>query len=83
MARKIASITYRILRWGDERLPFGVRSVVGVLFVVAGLVGWIPGLFVIGVWMVPLGAALVALDIPPTRHKIHAWMLSLKARAEL
>ena len=82
MVRKIASLTYRILRWGDKHLPVGVRSVVGVLFVVGGVVGVVPGVVVLGFWMVPLGVALVALDIPQTRHKIHAWMLSLKARAE-
>lgn len=79
MVRKIASLTYRILRWGDERLPFGIRSVVGVLFMIGGFFWFVP---ILGVWMVPLGAALIGLDIPPTRHKIHAWMLSLKARAE-
>ena len=79
MVRKIASLTYRILLWGDRHLPFGIRSAVGVLFMVGGVFGFVP---VLGFWMFPLGAAFIALDIPPTRHKIHAWMLSLKARAE-
>ena len=79
MVRKIASITYRILHWSDKRLPFGIRSAVGLLFMVGGVFWFVP---ILGLWMIPLGAALVALDIPPTRPKIHEWMLSLKARAE-
>ena len=78
LAQRIASITYAILRWGDARLPFGVRSAVGVLFMVGGVFGFAP---ILGFWMFPLGLAFVALDIPPARHRIHAWMISLKARA--
>ena len=79
LARKVAALTYRILLWGDARLPLGARSVVGVLFMVGGVFGWVP---ILGFWMFPLGLAFVALDIPPARHKIHAWMNALKARAE-
>ena len=79
MVRKIASLTYRTLRWSDEHLPFGIRSAVGVVVMVGGFFGWAP---ILGVWMIPLGAAIIGLDIPPARRKIHAWMLSLKARAE-
>lgn len=79
IVRKIASLTYRILRWGDERLPFGARSVVGVLFMVGGVFGAFPGF---GFWMLPLGFAFVGLDIPWTRHKVHNWMIWLKTRSE-
>lgn len=51
-----------------------------MLFILVGAFGWWLPIF--GVWMVPLGAAFIALDFPPTRHKIHAWMIALKARAE-
>ncbi len=80
MARKIAGFTYRILQWGHDRVPFGVRSVLGVMFVIGGLFGFLP---VLGFWMLPLGLAFVALDIPWTRHKIHDWMASLKVKAGL
>ena len=80
MARKIAALTYIILRWGDAHLPLGVRSVIGVLFMAGGVFG--PLIPLLGLWMLPLGVALVALDIPQTRHKIHNWMVSLKAKAE-
>ena len=60
-------------------MPFGIRSVVGVLFMMGGVVGFLP---ILGFWMFPLGVAFVALDIPWTRHKIHDWMVSLKRKSE-
>lgn len=78
MARRLAQITYRILKWGDDHVPFGIRSVVGVLFMGGGVLGFLP---ILGFWMFPLGVAFVALDIPWTRHHIEAWMVTLKAKA--
>ena len=60
-------------------MPFGIRSVVGVLFMVGGFFGFLP---ILGFWMFPLGLAFVALDIPWTRHHIHDWMGSLKTKSE-
>jgi hypothetical protein len=57
-----------------------VRSVVGCLFIVGGVFGFLP---VLGFWMLPLGVAFVALDIPPARHHIDAWMLKLYRQAYL
>ena len=79
IARKIALVTYRTLHWGDRRLPIGLRSVLGLLIMVGGVFGWLP---VLGFWMLALGGALVALDLPWTRKGIRDWMASLKARAE-
>lgn len=50
----------------------------GLLFMVGGVFGFLP---VLGFWMFPLGIALIALDIPPTRKFIENWMEKLKARA--
>ena len=75
----MAAITYRLLRWGHDRVPLGIRSVLGVLFMVGGVFGILP---LLGFWMFPLGVALVALDIPWTRHRIHNWMDSLKEKAK-
>ena len=57
----------------------GVRSVVGVFLMVAGVFGFLP---IIGFWMFPLGLAFVALDIPWTRQHIHNWMGRLEKRLE-
>lgn len=75
----IARFTYVTLKWGDDHVPFGLRSVIGVIFVIGGVIGFLP---IVGFWMLPLGVALIALDLPWTRHKVHDWMVKLKATAD-
>ena len=75
----VASTTLRLLRWGNRRVPVGVRSVVGILLMAGGIFGFLP---LVGFWMFPLGVAFVALDIPWTRHHIHNWMGRLEKRVE-
>ncbi len=77
LRRRIASTTLRTLKWGDRHVPPGVRSVLGAVLMVAGVFGFLP---IVGFWMFPLGVAFVALDIPWTKHHIHAWMARLEAR---
>ncbi len=79
LAAKAAAVTHRVLRWADVRLPFGLRSVIGVLFIGGGILWFLP---ILGIWMLPLGAALIALDIPWTRHRVHHWMDVLHERAK-
>jgi len=57
----------KTLLWG-ERLPRGVRSVLGVLAMIAGVLGFLP---ILGFWMFPLGFALLSLDVPPLRRWLH------------
>ncbi len=76
--RKIAEVTFHLLRWADDHLPAGVRSFVGLLFTIGGIVGFLP---ILGFWMLPLGLAIIALDIPPMRRRIHLWMIRLHATA--
>lgn len=75
----VATTTLRLLQWGNRRVPVGVRSVIGVFLMVAGVFGFLP---IIGFWMLPLGLAFVALDIPWTRQHIHDWMGRLEKRVE-
>ena len=63
-------IAVHSLQW-SSRLPIGVRSILGVLFMIGGILGFLP---ILGFWMFPLGLALVALDIPWTKHLIEDWM---------
>lgn len=72
---KIRRTTYKVLRWGERRLARGIRSFVGALFIVGGIFGFLP---ILGFWMLPLGVAFIALDIPWTRHHIHSWMARLE-----
>lgn len=60
----------RVVLWGDDHIPAGLRSVAGLLLVCGGIVGFLP---ILGFWMIPAGLALVALDVPPLRHRVLAW----------
>lgn len=49
-------------------LPKPVRIIVGILFVLFGLVGFLP---ILGFWMVPVGLAILAIDIPIVKKLVH------------
>jgi len=57
--------------WGDRRLPWGARTALGLLLVVFGMFGFLP---VLGFWMIPVGLAFVALDVPPLRRRLLLWL---------
>jgi hypothetical protein len=52
-------------------LPKPVRIIVGLLFVLFGLVGFLP---ILGFWMVPVGVGVLAIDIPVVRRFSHRVM---------
>ncbi|HEY9567120.1 MAG TPA: hypothetical protein VIR38_03445 [Thalassobaculum sp.] len=64
------------VRWGDRTIPFGLRSAAGVLLILGGLLSFLP---VLGLWMAPLGAAMIALDIPTLRRRLLAWTERVEA----
>jgi hypothetical protein len=47
---------------------------------VGGFFGFLP---ILGFWMLPLGLALIALDLPPTRKRIERWLEKLKAELQV
>jgi hypothetical protein len=75
MKRRIRRFSYRVLSWAKEKVPPVFRSILGLLFMVGGVFGFLP---ILGFWMLPLGMALIALDLPPTRRFIEGWMETLK-----
>lgn len=79
LRRRVADYTYRTLRWGRDRVPPGVRSLIGALFMVAGVFGFLP---ILGFWMLPLGVAFIALDIPFAQRRINRWMQKLEAQRD-
>lgn len=56
-------------RWGEAHLPPGVRSLLGLLLMVGGVLGFLP---ILGFWMLPLGIVLIVLDIPILRNRLMA-----------
>ena len=59
---KLRRLRRRVQLWSGRRLPPGLRLVVGVLLIGGGVLGFLP---VLGVWMIPLGIAVAALDVVP------------------
>ena len=59
-----------MVRWSDARIPRGVRSILGVPLIIGGILSFLP---VLGLWMLPAGIMLIALDIPRYRRRILAW----------
>jgi hypothetical protein len=57
--------------WGQKNVPPGARSVLGILLIIGGCFGFLP---ILGFWMIPLGGAFIALDIPPLRRRLLAWL---------
>lgn len=61
----------RAVRWGERRVPPGLRSLLGILLILAGIFGFLP---VLGFWMIPMGVLFIALDIPPVRRRVRLWL---------
>lgn len=74
---RLVIVTYRVVRWGQRRLPPGVRTLVGVLLMIGGVLGFLP---VLGFWMFPLGLALVIADFPSLRHRMERWLNDTRRR---
>jgi hypothetical protein len=77
LRERLVAIMRRAVEWGDRKVPTGLRSVVGLLLMGAGALGFLP---VLGFWMLPVGASFVALDIPPLRRRLLAWLNRRDAR---
>ena len=74
---RLVIVTYRLVRWSHRRLPPVVRSLLGLLLMAAGVVGFLP---VLGFWMFPLGVALVISDFPPLRRRLERWLNETRQR---
>ncbi|MBF9032395.1 hypothetical protein HKCCE3408_18505 [Rhodobacterales bacterium HKCCE3408] len=52
----------RVLVWIRAHVPPGVRFVLGLLLICGGLLAFLP---VLGLWMLPAGIAVAAMDVRP------------------
>lgn len=62
--RRLVAASYLFLKRGERHLPPVVRGLLGILLIIAGALGFLP---VLGFWMIPLGVALLATDVPALR----------------
>lgn len=76
---QIRRFMHRMLVWGRDKVPMGIRTLVGLLLCVGGVFGFLP---ILGFWMFPLGLAFIALDVPPLRSRIDRWILKLETPLE-
>ena len=61
-------------RWALVRLPLGLALVAG------GLLSFLP---VLGIWMLPLGLILLAMDLPLLRPMVSAMLIRSRRRLSL
>ena len=59
---KLKRLYRRGLVWSRSHIPPGLRLVVGLVLMAAGVFGFLP---VLGFWMIPLGFSIAALDVKP------------------
>lgn len=74
---RLVILGYRLLRWGERRLPPGVRTLVGLALMAGGVLGFLP---ILGFWMFPLGVAVASSDFPPLRRRIRRWLARTRRR---
>ena len=52
----------KLTGWIRQNIAPGLRFILGLILIVGGLLGFLP---VLGFWMVPLGIAVVLMDVRP------------------
>lgn len=77
MERHFPSRARRTLRWLRAPSARRVRIPLGILLIVASVFSILP---VLGLWMLPLGMLLLALDVPLLRHPTRRGILWLERR---
>lgn len=70
LGRKIPSIA-GFLRWARQPSARLIRIPLGILLVLGGIFSILP---VLGIWMLPLGLLLLAVDMPPLQTPV-AWAI--------
>ena len=76
LKRNIALTSLNALTWAKEKVPSGIRTLLGILLMIAGVLGFLP---ILGFWMFPLGMAFIALDLPFTQKRIEDFIAKLQA----
>lgn len=66
-----------LLRWIRDPQAWVVRAPLGIMLIAGGLLAFLP---VLGLWMVPVGLLLLAVDLPLLRGPVSAAMIRLRRR---
>ena len=74
---RLVILVYRVVRWAQRRLPPGIRTGIGLLFIVGGIFGFLP---ILGFWMAPVGVAITVTDFPPARRRMERWLNETRKR---
>ena len=69
--RMIRRLQRRAVAFG-RRIPPGPRTLLGLVFIVGGLFGFLP---ILGFWMLPLGLVLILLDLRSLRRRGGRWSI--------
>ncbi len=77
MERQLPGWLMRILRWLRAPASRWVRVPLGMFLIVGGLLAILP---VFGLWMLPLGVLLLALDVPLLRRPARRGTLCIERR---
>jgi hypothetical protein len=74
---RLVVLSYRAVRLVQRRVPPGARTLLGLVAMAAGVLGFLP---VLGFWMLPLGALIVVSDVPPLRRRLDRWLIDTRRR---
>jgi hypothetical protein len=67
LQRHLPNWGMRLMRWLRSPSSRLVRIPLAILLVLGGFIGFLP---ILGFWMIPLGLALIAQDVPPLRSPL-------------
>lgn len=72
LEREMPDRAARVVRWLREPSSRWVRIPIAVLLMLGGVFSFLP---VLGLWMLPLGVALIALDVPFLKRPVAGLMI--------
>lgn len=67
LSRRSRARLRRFQSCARHHIPPGLRTVLGLISVAFGIVGFLP---IVGFWMIPVGMALVWLDLGPVLRRL-------------
>jgi hypothetical protein len=73
-AKRLPSGLARFVNWVRQPSARLIRIPAGIALICGGIIGFLP---ILGFWMIPLGLALLALDIPflrPPLARLLGWI---------